>query len=112
LNPFSEKLCQWFAWLVYVLIYNLIPCLTIKHFFVPLALIILGKENVSMSNINIYLQPRMDELMRLWRLGIPTLDYGKQLKIVMGLSFVHWSYGPLMTSHDMDFCLGVHTKDM
>jgi hypothetical protein len=30
-----------------------------------------------MNNIDIYLQPLMDELMRLWSLGILTLDYGK-----------------------------------
>ncbi len=41
------------------------------------ALIILGKESVYMNNIDIYLQPLMDELMKLWNLGILTLDYGK-----------------------------------
>ncbi len=30
-----------------------------------------------MNNIDIYLHPLMDELMRLWNPGIPTLDYGK-----------------------------------
>jgi hypothetical protein len=33
LNPFIEKLCQWFIRLVYVLIYNLLPWLIIKRFF-------------------------------------------------------------------------------
>jgi hypothetical protein len=32
-NPFSEKLCQWSTWLVYVLIYNVPPWLTTKQFF-------------------------------------------------------------------------------
>ncbi len=43
-NPFSEKLCQWSTWLVCVLIYNLPPWLTIKRFFVLVALIIPAKK--------------------------------------------------------------------
>jgi len=77
LNPFFEKLCQWSTWHVYVLIYNLPPWLTTKHFFVLVALIISDKENVCMNTIDVYLQPLVDELMMFWRLGVPTLDYGK-----------------------------------
>jgi hypothetical protein len=76
-NPFSKKLCQWCTWLVYVLIYNLPPWLTTKHFFVLVALIIQGKESVYVNNINIYLHPLMVELMKLWNPGISPLDYGK-----------------------------------
>jgi len=76
-NPFFETLCQWSTWHVYVLIYNLPPWLTTKHFFVLVALIIPCKENISMNNIDIYLQPLMDELTRLWNPRISTLDYGK-----------------------------------
>jgi hypothetical protein len=76
-NPFSDKLCQWSTWPLYVMIYNLAPWLTIKHFFVLVALIILGKESVCMNTIDVYLQPLVDELMMLWKLGVLTLDYGQ-----------------------------------
>ncbi len=76
-NPFCEKLCQWSTWHIYVLIYNLPPWLTTKHFFVLVALIILGKESVCMNTIDVYLQLLVDELMTLWRHGVLPLDYGK-----------------------------------
>jgi hypothetical protein len=61
----------------YVLIYNLPPWLTTKHFLVLVAWIILGKESVCVNTIDVYLQQLVDELMMLWKLGVPTLDYGK-----------------------------------
>jgi hypothetical protein len=44
-NPFFEKLCQWFTWHVYVLIYNLLLWLTTKYFFMLVVLIISSKKN-------------------------------------------------------------------
>ncbi len=85
-NPFFEKLCQWFTWPVYVLIYNLPPWLTTKHFFVLVASIIPGKESVCMNTIDVYLEPLVDEFMMFWKLGVPTLDYGK-LKGSHGFTF-------------------------
>ncbi len=74
-NPFSNKL--WFTWLVYVLIYNLPPWLTTKCFLVLVSLIIMGKKSLCMNTTYVYLQPLVDELMTLWRLGVLALDYGK-----------------------------------
>jgi hypothetical protein len=41
------------------------------------ALLILGKENVNMSNKDTFLHPVVDELMMFWRLGVQAMDFGK-----------------------------------
>ncbi len=41
------------------------------------ALLISGKENVNMNNIDTFLHPLMDELMTLWRLSVQAMDFGK-----------------------------------
>jgi hypothetical protein len=49
-----------------------------KWFFMLLALLILGKEQVKSKNIDVYLQPLIDELQELWQPGVPTWDLSKQ----------------------------------
>ncbi len=108
-NPFFKKLCQWPTWLVYVLIYNLPPWLTIKHFFILIALIILGKESACMNTINVYLQPLVDKLMTLWKPIIITLEYGKP-KGSHGFilrALVLWTIDDFP---NMAFYMGVYTK--
>jgi hypothetical protein len=65
LNPFLEKLCQWSTSPAYILIKNLPRSLITKRFFMPVALIILGKEKVNMNNIDVFLQPLVGELKTL-----------------------------------------------
>ncbi len=43
----------------------------------PLALLIPGKEQVKLENIDVYLQPLLDELQELWQLGVPAWDLSK-----------------------------------
>jgi hypothetical protein len=71
-NLFLEKLCQWSTWPTYILIYNLLPWLTIKRFLMLVALIILGKESVNMNNIDAFWQPLVEELKTLWRPSRPS----------------------------------------
>jgi hypothetical protein len=77
-NPFSDKTCIWSTWLIMLLVYNLPPWMATKWFFMFLALLILGKEQVKSENIDVYLQPLIDELQELWQLGVPTWDLSKQ----------------------------------
>jgi hypothetical protein len=77
-NPFSDKTCIWSTWLVMLLVYNLPPWMATKWFFMLLALLILGKEQVKSENIDVYLQPLIDELQELWQPGVPTWDLSKQ----------------------------------
>jgi hypothetical protein len=76
-NPFCEKLCKWSTWPMYILIYNLSPWLTTKRFLVLVALIILRKKSVNMSNIDVLLQPLVYELKMLWKLSVQVFDFGK-----------------------------------
>ncbi len=72
-NPILEILCQWSTWPMY----NLPPWLTTKWFFMMVALLIMGKESVNMTNTNTLLCPLVDELMMFWRLGVHAMDFGK-----------------------------------
>jgi hypothetical protein len=48
-----------------------------KMIFHNVALLILGKENVNMNNIDTFLHPLVDELMMFWRLDVQAMDFGK-----------------------------------
>jgi hypothetical protein len=43
------------------------PWLTTKKFFLMLVLLILGKELVTRNNIDVYLDPFLEELQELWK---------------------------------------------
>jgi hypothetical protein len=53
--------------------YNLPPWLVTKKCFLMLALIILGKESCTVSNVDTYLQPLIEKLQILWN-GLNALD--------------------------------------
>jgi hypothetical protein len=76
-NPFKKKLSTWSTWRVYILLYNLSPWLVTKHFFMLVSLIILGKENINMKNIDEFLIPLVEELKTLWMLIVQVLDFAK-----------------------------------
>ena len=47
--------------------------MVMKRFFVMLSLLILGKESMKSVNVDVYLEPLMDELLVLWD-GVPIVD--------------------------------------
>jgi hypothetical protein len=53
-----------------LLVYNLPLWMATKRFFMLLALLIPGKEQVKLENIDVYLQPLIDELQELWQLVV------------------------------------------
>jgi hypothetical protein len=69
-NPLSNKTCIWSTWPVMLLVYNLPLWMATKRFFMLLALLIPGKEQVKLENIDVYLQPLIDELQELWQLVV------------------------------------------
>jgi hypothetical protein len=77
-NPFSDKTCIWSTWPVMLLVYNLPPLMATKWSFMLLALLIPGKEQVKLENIDVYLQPLIDELQELWQPGVLAWDLSKQ----------------------------------
>jgi len=72
-NPYVDLSTNHSTWQVLLFIYNLPPWLTTKCFFVILALIIPRKEYVKNENINVYLQPLLEELEMLW-VGVMIVD--------------------------------------
>ncbi len=61
-----------------LLVYNLPPWIATKRFFMLLTLLILGKEQVKSENIDVYLQPFIDELQESWQPDVPAWDLSKQ----------------------------------
>jgi hypothetical protein len=61
------------TWPILIVLYNLPPWLATKKFFINLTLLISGKESPTSENIDVYLQPLLEELLELWR-GIPAYD--------------------------------------
>ena len=65
MNPFADKSTRHSTWPVFLLNYNLPGWMVTKHFFVMLSLLIPGKESVTSGNVDVYLEPLMDELLVL-----------------------------------------------
>ena len=72
-NPYKQNRSSWSIWPVLLLNYNLLPWLTTKKFFVMLALLIPGKESVTSDVFDMYMEPLVEELMKLWS-GVPAHD--------------------------------------
>jgi DNA-directed RNA polymerase subunit RPC12/RpoP len=77
-NPFSNKTCIWSTWPVILLVYKLLPWMATKRFFMLLALLIPSKEQIKLENIDVYLQPLIDELQELWQPNVLAWDISKQ----------------------------------
>ena len=60
-------------WHVVLIPYNLPPWMCMKHTFFMLSLLILGPIVLG-NDIDIYLQPLIDELNDLWEVGVETYD--------------------------------------
>jgi hypothetical protein len=73
-NPFAEKRSNWSTWPICLINFNLPPWLATKKHFLILALLIPGPESVTAENIDIFLEPLVDELMELWQYGVETVD--------------------------------------
>ena len=74
-NPFGIKSTNWSTWPVVLVNYNIPPWLATKKGHIILSLLIPGKHKV--KNMNVYLQPLLDELKTLWEEGLPIIDASK-----------------------------------
>ncbi len=72
-NPFGEKNNVWSTWQVLLLIYNLLPWLVTKKFFMFLSIIISKPESVKSKNFDVLIAPLIEELQELWE-GVKGLD--------------------------------------
>ncbi|WVY89454.1 hypothetical protein V8G54_034968 [Vigna mungo] len=72
-NPFGTMSSTYSIWPVFLIPYNLPPWICMKHTSLILSMIIPGKQMPG-NNINVYLQPLVDELRELWNDGVDTFD--------------------------------------
>ena len=72
-NLFTNKSLSHSTWPMVMLNYNLLPWLVTKNFFMMLTLLIPGKESVTNKNVDVYLEPLIEELQELWE-GIDCVD--------------------------------------
>lgn len=72
-NPFRTMSTKYSCWPVILIPYNLPPWVCMKRSSFILSLLIPGPNSPSV-NIDVYLQPLIEELVQLWDLGLDTYD--------------------------------------
>ena len=72
-NPFGLMSSGWSTWPVIVTPYNLPPGLCMKKEYMMLSLLIPGKHSPG-NDIDVFLEPLIDELKQLWVEGVMTYD--------------------------------------
>ncbi|XP_035834064.1 uncharacterized protein LOC118482611 [Helianthus annuus] len=75
-NPFRTASVSHSTWPVVLINYNLPPWMSLKPEYFMLSLLIPGPESPG-NNIDVYLQPLIDELKELWDDGLETYDKSK-----------------------------------
>ena len=75
-NPFRTMSISHSTWPVVTVAYNLPPWLCMKPEFMMLSLLIPGPQSPG-KNIDVYLQPLIEELKVLWESGVETYDASK-----------------------------------
>ncbi|KAL6323849.1 hypothetical protein AAG906_005845 [Vitis piasezkii] len=89
-NPFGNMSISYSMWPVVLIPYNLPPWMCMKQTFFMLSLLIPGPTALG-NDIDIYLQPLIDELNDLWDVGVETYDASTKQNFCMQLY-----YGPSM----------------
>jgi hypothetical protein len=87
-DPFSNNSSPYFCWPVFTIPYNLPPFLCMKYEFMFLCLIVPGPNHPS-PQINVMLQPLIEELKQLW-IGVEAYDYYKKQKFNIRAAYL-WS---------------------
>ncbi|XP_021728377.1 uncharacterized protein LOC110695456 [Chenopodium quinoa] len=72
-NPFGGLRSDYSIWPVLVVVYNLPPWMCMKQPYTILSLLIPGKSGPG-NNIDVYLQPLIEELKELWETRAQTYD--------------------------------------
>ena len=97
MNPYSEKRSTTSLTPVIVFNYNLPPWMVTKKYFLMLCLLIPTKLRLTGMNIDVFIQPLVDELQQLWSQGgVPTRD----ARAYMGMSVFNLRAVLMWTLHD------------
>ncbi|XP_071708619.1 uncharacterized protein [Rutidosis leptorrhynchoides] len=77
INPFRDLSSRHSTWPVLLCIYNLPPWLCMKRKYIMMSLLIQGPKQPG-NDIDVYLQPLVDDMMELWSTGIHIYDAYKK----------------------------------
>ena len=72
-NPFGNQSSKYSMWLVLLVLYNLLPWLVSKKFFISLALLIPGDKAPNGEAFDVFITPLVRDLLILWG-GVQTVD--------------------------------------
>ena len=109
-SPFKLQRTTWSTWPVMLLNYNIPPWLTTNKIFVMLALLILGKQFVTLQFFDVHLEPLVEKLMQLWK-GVAAITCSKSWD--QGFSNLEqFCYGPSTIFSVMGELQVLHIKAM
>jgi len=86
-SPFGHYGQTYSCWPVIVTPYNLAPWMCQKRQFMFITLLIPGPKNPK-GNLDIYMQPLIEELLQLWNEGIPTYDVSLRQNFIMKVAIL------------------------
>ena len=81
-NPYGNMSSTHNTWLVILIPYNLPPWMCMKRSSFMLSLLILGPTSLE-NDIDMYLQPLVEELKELWDVGVKTFDMSSKKSFQM-----------------------------
>jgi len=73
MNPFGNLSTNHSSWPVLLMIYNLLPWLSMKRKYIMLSMMIAGSRQPG-KDIDVYLAPLIEDLRKLWEDGIDVWD--------------------------------------
>ena len=85
--PFAHYAQSYSCWPVIVTPYNLPPWMCMKRQFMFLSLLIPGPRNPK-GNLDIYMQPLIEELIHLWEVEIMTFDIAHKQNFNMKVAVI------------------------
>ncbi|KAL0285199.1 UNVERIFIED_CONTAM: hypothetical protein Scaly_2825500 [Sesamum calycinum] len=92
-NPFGNMSTSYSIWPVLLVPYNLPPWMCMKDPFLLLSMLIPGPKGPG-NDIDVYLQPLIDELKELWEVGIEAYDAYKKENFILRAALM-WTISDL-----------------
>jgi hypothetical protein len=77
MNPFNERMTDHNTWPVILTMYNILTWLCQKRKYLFLTILVSGPKQPGID-IDVFLEPVMEEFKRLWRVGEPMYDAFRQ----------------------------------
>jgi hypothetical protein len=98
-NPFGNMSTSHSTWPVMLVLYNLLPWMCMKQSSFILSLVISGPKSPRMD-IDVYLQPLIEELQELWNVGVRTFNVSKRKHFMMRAQLM-WTINDFPTYADL-----------